>query len=271
MILSMTGFAAAAAELPGASLAVELRSVNHRFLDVSLRLPEELRSVEPAVRETLSGSLRRGKVECRIALNRAQASTSGLAVDDAQVRKLAAAASEVARIVPDAAPLTVNEVLRWPGVLAEPTVDPAELAAKALALVDEALRELQAARTREGAKTAAVLEQCCLGIEFQVARVNPRVPAVHAAYTEKLAARLRVNPATVVQAYRGLEEAGFVELRQGAGTFVRNLAAEARSRERTTQARRLARQMVAEAARYGLSRQELRDAIRQELDGGSAP
>ena len=191
MILSMTGFAAAAAELPGASLAVELRSVNHRFLDVSLRLPDELRGIEPAVRETLSGSLRRGKVECRVALNRAQASASGLAVDEAQVRKLAAAASEVARMVPGAAPLSVNEVLRWPGVLAEPTVDPAELAARALALIDDALRELAASRQREGAKTAAVLEQCCVGIEIQVARVAPRVPAIHAAYSEKLAARLR--------------------------------------------------------------------------------
>ena len=191
MILSMTGFAAAAAELPGASLSVELRSVNHRFLDVSLRLPDELRAIEPAVREALSGALRRGKVDCRVALNRAQASASGLAVDEAQVRKLASAASQVAGIVPGAAPLTVNEVLRWPGVLAEPTVDPAELAARALALIDEALRDLAAARRREGAKTAAVLEHCCAGIEAQVARVTPRVPAVHAAYTEKLAARLR--------------------------------------------------------------------------------
>ena len=191
MILSMTGFAAAAADLPGVSLAVELRSVNHRFLDVSLRLPDEVRTIEPAVREALAGALRRGKVECRVALNRAQAAASGLAVDDAHVRKLAAAALEVARIVPDAAPLTVNEVLRWPGVLAEPTVDPVELGARAMALVDEALRELTAARRREGVKTAAVLEQCCVGIEAQVARVMPRVPAVHAAYTEKLAARLR--------------------------------------------------------------------------------
>ena len=191
MILSMTGFAAAAADLPGVSLAVELRSVNHRFLDVSLRLPDEVRTIEPAVREALAGALRRGKVECRVALNRAQAAASGLAVDDAQVRKLAAAALEVARIVPDAAPLTVNEVLRWPGVLAEPTVDPAELAARAIALVEEALRDLTAARQREGVKTAAVLEQCCAGIEAQVARVLPRVPAVHAAYSEKLATRLR--------------------------------------------------------------------------------
>ena len=85
-----------------------------------------------------------------------------------------------------------------------------------------------------------------------------------------LAGRLRINPATVTQAYRGLEEDGFVELRQGAGTFVRSVATESRTRERATQARRLARQMIADAARLGLTRHELRDAIRHELDGGSS-
>ncbi|MFO1311746.1 MAG: YicC/YloC family endoribonuclease [Burkholderiales bacterium] len=187
----MTGFAAAAAELPGVSLSVELRSVNHRFLDVSLRLPDELRTVEPAVREALAGALRRGKVDCRVALNRAQAGASGLAVDADQVRRLAAAAATVASLVPGVAPLRVHDVLRWPGVLAEPTVDPAELAARTLGLVGEALRELAGARQREGAKTAAVLLACCAGIEAQVARVTPRIPAVHAAYSERLAARLR--------------------------------------------------------------------------------
>jgi GntR family transcriptional regulator len=110
-------------------------------------------------------------------------------------------------------------------------------------------------------------EQIAVRLKAAVAtgelRAGDALPSVR-----QLAARLRVNPATVVQAYRGLEDAGFVELRQGAGTFVRNLAAEVRTRERTAQARRLARQMVAEAARYGLSRHELRDAIRLELDGG---
>jgi len=191
MILSMTGFAAVAAELPGASLAVELRSVNHRYLDLTLKLPDELRIAEPALRETLAGAVKRGKVECRIALNRTAQGANSLAVDGQRVTQLAAAASEVTRFVPDAVPLTVNEILRWPGVLAEPSVAPAELAEKATTLVAQALKELFAARAREGAKTAAVLEACCAGIEAQVTRVQPRVPAVHAAYTEKLAARLR--------------------------------------------------------------------------------
>ena len=191
MILSMTGFAAAAAELPGVSLSVELRSVNHRYLDLAVKLPDELRTIEPALRETLSAALRRGKVECRIALNRTQQASNGLAVDAARILQLAAAAAEVTRTVPGAQPLSVNEILRWPGVLAEPTVPPAELVAKAFGLVDQALGDLAAARKREGATTATVLEACCAGIEAQVARVEPRVPAVHAAYTEKLTARLR--------------------------------------------------------------------------------
>jgi uncharacterized protein (TIGR00255 family) len=191
MILSMTGFAAVAAELPGVSLSVELRSVNHRYLDLTLKLPDELRTVEPALRETLAASLRRGKVECRIALNRAPQTGNGLAVDTGRISQLAAAAAEVTRAVPGAAPLSVNEILRWPGVLAEPAIPPTELAARSADLVDQALRELAAARAREGAKTAAALESCCAGIDAQVARVLPRVPAIHAAFSEKLAARLR--------------------------------------------------------------------------------
>lgn len=85
----------------------------------------------------------------------------------------------------------------------------------------------------------------------------------------ELAGRHRINPATVTQAYRVLEGEGFVELRQGAGTFVRSVPGDARRRERTQQARRLVREMLAAAASNGLSADELRDAVRHELDGGT--
>jgi uncharacterized protein (TIGR00255 family) len=93
--------------------------------------------------------------------------------------------------VPDAAPLSVAEILRWPGVLVEPAVPPDVLAERVTSLVAQALRELAASRAREGAKLAAMLEERCAGIEAQVARVVPRVPAIHAAYVEKLSSRLR--------------------------------------------------------------------------------
>jgi uncharacterized protein (TIGR00255 family) len=191
MILSMTGFAAVAAELPGVALAVELRSVNHRYLDLQIRLPDELRGLESALRELVVAELKRGKVECRISLNRAAAGAAGLAVDAARVGQLAAAAGEVAKCAPGATPLSVGEILRWPGVLAEPTVPPAELAAETRKLVTQALAELGASRTREGARLVATLVERCEAIEGQVARIAPRIPAIHAAYVEKLCARLR--------------------------------------------------------------------------------
>jgi uncharacterized protein (TIGR00255 family) len=191
MILSMTGFAAVAADLPGVSLAVELRSVNHRYLDLQLRLPDELRGLESALRERIAAELRRGKVECRVALNRTAPGAAALAVDTARVAQLAAAAAAVQAHAPGVAPLSTAEILRWPGVLAEPTVAPEELAARTHELVARGLADLAASRQREGAKTAAMLETSCAGIEAQVARVAPRIPALHAAYADKLGARLR--------------------------------------------------------------------------------
>jgi len=191
MILSMTGFAAEAAELPGLSLSVELRSVNHRYLDVTVKLPDDLRHLEPAMRERLAGELKRGKVECRVALNRSSPGAATLAVDSSRVEQLAHAASQVLRTIPSATPLTVNEVLRWPGVMAEPTVPAEELAATVMALVDRAVSDLAASRRREGATVEAVLAASCDGIEAQVERVTPRIPAIHAAFNDKLAQRLR--------------------------------------------------------------------------------
>ena len=195
MILSMTGFAAVAAELPGVALAVELRSVNHRFLDLQVRLPDELRGLEAALRERILAELKRGKVECRISLARAAADSSGLAVDLARAGELAKAAAAVTKVVRDARPLSVGEILRWPGVLAEPTVAPEELAAQAHRLVGQAIAELSASREREGAKLAAMLLERCDAIE---ARGRARRA------TDSGRSRLRLPRSSA----RGLREAG---------------------------------------------------------------
>src|SRR5512141_2869735 len=179
MIVSMTGFAAVAADLPGVALSVELRSVNHRYLDLSIRVPDELRALESALRERIAAELKRGKVECRIALTRSAPGAAELAIDVGRVEQLAKAAGDVMRVAPGTAPLSVAEILRWPGVLTEPTVAPEMLAGKVQQLVGEALRELAASRAREGAKLVATLEERCSAIEVQVARVAPRIPAVH--------------------------------------------------------------------------------------------
>ena len=191
MIVSMTGFAAVAAELPGLSLAVELRSVNHRYLDVAVKLPDELRSLEPALREQLAGELKRGKVECRVALNRVAAAATSVAIDESRVRAVAAAAAEVRRLVPGSDPLSTAEILRWPGVLIEPSVAPDTLVEALRRLIDQGLVELAAARAREGAKLQALLLARCTDIEAQIARVAPRIPALHAAFVDKLGTRLK--------------------------------------------------------------------------------
>jgi uncharacterized protein (TIGR00255 family) len=112
-------------------------------------------------------------------------------VDLARVAELAKAAADVATAAPGTAPMSVGEILRWPGVLAEPTVAPDELAAQAGRLVARALAEFSASRAREGVKLVATLVERCDAIEMQIARVAPRIPAIHATFTEKLGARLR--------------------------------------------------------------------------------
>src|SRR5277367_1421299 len=191
MILSMTGFAAVAAELPGSSLTVELRAVNHRYLDLQLRLPDELRALDAALRELLGAELKRGKVECRVALSHASPGTASLAVNAERVAQLRDAVAEVLRHAPGSTALSVTDILHWPGVLTEPSLPPTLLAERALSLVRQALAELAASRAREGNKLKALLEACCVGIEAQLARVAPRVPALHDAYVAKLGARLK--------------------------------------------------------------------------------
>jgi len=191
MILSMTGFAAVTAETPGFSLVVELRSVNHRYLDLTIKLSDELRGLEGALREMLGSELKRGKVECRVGLLRKSGPATGMAVDRARIAQLREAAAEVVAAAYDAAPMTVAEILRWPGVLTETEPPTEQVTASVVALVERGLADLRAARAREGAKLAAILETSCAGIEAQILRVTPRIPEIYAAYCEKLGTRLQ--------------------------------------------------------------------------------
>jgi GntR family transcriptional regulator len=111
-------------------------------------------------------------------------------------------------------------------------------------------------------------EQIAVRLKAAVATGELR-PADALPSVRQLAGRLRINPATVVQAYRSLETDGFVEIRQGAGTFVRTMEGEARARERQVQARRLIRQLLADSARLGLSRQDIKDAMKHQLEGSA--
>ena len=189
MILSMTGYAAASAELDSGSLTLELRAVNHRYLDIQLRMADELRGFEGILREAITAQLQRGKVECRINLA-ARAAQSGAALNRGLLQQLAAWNREIQTALPDARSLSVADVLHWNGVLETPAASADDLRATLLDLLQTVLQEFSASRAREGEKLKDFLLQRVDKIEALRNAVMPHVPAAIAAYEQKLITRL---------------------------------------------------------------------------------
>lgn len=190
MIFSMTGFAAAAAELDGGSLTLELRSVNHRYLDLQLRLPDELRGHETALREVISSQISRGKAECRVNFTLRQNAQHPARLNLGLVHQVAAWNTQVREVLPGASELSVIDVLRWNGVLESPSVSGDTLHTALHTLVQQVLHEFSAARRREGEKLSAFLQQRVAQIETLSSAVTPRIPGAIAAYEARLRTRL---------------------------------------------------------------------------------
>ena len=191
MIHSMTGYAAAHRDLGDAILHIELKSVNSRYLDIGFRCGEEARFLEMPLREKISAAVSRGKLECRVNLLAQATAPRERAPNRALVVQLAALERAVREALPDAAPLSVAEVLRWPGVLADEGVDQARLQAECLALADALIVEFLASRAREGEKLAATLHERVARMRAHVADVTPMLPRVLADYEARLTAKLR--------------------------------------------------------------------------------
>ncbi len=191
MIFSMTGFATTTAELDSGSLTLELRSVNHRYLDLQLRMPDELRLLESILRETIIAQLTRGKVECRISFTVRQSEQIPTQLNQTMVRQLAQWSSEVRAILPDANSLSVAEILHWNNVLHRASSSVEVMRATVLQLLQQTLQEFSAARGREGEKLQTFLMQRVTQIEKLCATVAPRIPSALAAYEEKLVTRLQ--------------------------------------------------------------------------------
>jgi len=187
----MTGFAALSQELPAGTLSAEIRSVNHRYLDLTFRLPDELRAFEPALREQFSARLTRGKVECRIGFQKSAGGALAPELNTDLLHQLSALDLQVRELLPGAAPLSVNDVLRWPGMLATDTLPQEELREQTLALVTRVLDEFGASRAREGDKLRDMLVERVTRMEGLGALVRPKIPILVQAYRERLAARLR--------------------------------------------------------------------------------
>lgn len=190
MIYSMTGYAVAARELESAVLNLELRSVNHRYLDIQFRLPDELRAIEPALRETLAARLNRGKIECRISYAPTPG-RKGVELDQVLLDQLVALEARVRAVMPGAAALSTSDVLRWPGMLGSDTVEIDALRSVCRELLDTVLEEFTVTRAREGEKLKAMLLERAATVETRVAEVAPRMPQVIAGFQEKLSVRLK--------------------------------------------------------------------------------
>jgi uncharacterized protein (TIGR00255 family) len=189
MIRSMTAFASAESETEFGNLSIELRSVNHRYLELSPRLPDDLRSFEPQLRETLTARLSRGKVDINIRLKSAATRSASLDLDEALLDRLA----EKARVLGSRFPamnVDFTSLLNWPGVLCEPSADTEGLHAAAANLLEQALAAFIAAREREGERLAGFLNERLKGIEEIVSSVREHLPEVRNAARARLDQRL---------------------------------------------------------------------------------
>ena len=189
MIRSMTGFARRERQFAWGLLAWELKTVNHRFLEIGCRLPEEFRVAEADFRQTIAGAVRRGKVECSLHFRPAVLAGS-LEVEAELLASLTLRAQQVASQAGGAARIDVMDLLRWPGVVREHSRDAAPLIAAAHALLAEALLELAHFRDSEGGRLRDALEQRCAGLMDFAARVTERLPEVRSRMRAKLLERI---------------------------------------------------------------------------------
>jgi uncharacterized protein (TIGR00255 family) len=191
MLQSMTGFATATRELEGASLTIELRSVNSRFLDIAFRVPDDLRAAEPPLRDQITAALARGKIDCRLQYSIDPTHTLPANLDQRVLERLVALSAQVTRALPEARPLAVADVLAWPGVIAGRGDAFEALRAAAPGLMQQALRDLVASRAREGARLGAMICERTAQIRTGLAVIAPLIPQSVAAWQARLGERLR--------------------------------------------------------------------------------
>ena len=207
----MTGFARHSADTAAGTMTWELRAVNHRFLEVQFRLPEELRPHEQAFKQQVSSVLRRGKVDCALHFNRAFNQQDELKLNPGMVELLGTRVTEIQNSLPNATSPAALDILRWPGVIAETEFDAEPLVADAKQLLDAALRSMVEMRRSEGDRIHEMLTSRCDDVGAIAAAVRQRLPAVleaaHAKQRERIArldveadpARLEVELALIAQ------------------------------------------------------------------------
>jgi len=190
-IYSMTGYAVTKRDTAAGAITVELKSVNSRFLDLQFRVNDDLRAVEPAMREAIISKLVRGKVECRLSFGRKTAEGASQALNQTLLATISELQSQVRAQFIDAPPLSVAELLRWPGVIEEAEIGQDTLQADVLATLQQTLTAFLDSRAREGAALQAVLETRIDAMEAIVARITPLVPQLVTQFQQKATERMQ--------------------------------------------------------------------------------
>lgn len=198
----MTGFARNAGQGEWGSAVWEIRSVNHRYLEISPRLPEEFRALEAEVRERIGKRLDRGKVDCLLRYQVQVDLKRGLAINREILQQIEQAIGRVSAQVPHCAPVNPFDLLRWPGVIDPP--DTQEASVPLLALLDGALEALVNARCREGERLSALISERCEGVRQHIAWLRARLPEIVEALVARIKGRLlelgqQVDPGRVEQ------------------------------------------------------------------------
>jgi uncharacterized protein (TIGR00255 family) len=188
---SMTGFSTAEARAGSFRLVWEIRSVNHRFLELGFRLPEELRAVEPECRELVGSTIKRGKVDCTLKVSADERGVAAGNIVAGALERLRKLDEQVRHVFRDARPMTAQEVLRWPGVLEEPAQNIEELGEAVKTCLTAALRALTDSRAREGARIAEMLDKRNAGITALIAAIKPQLDGVQLRYRDRLRERLQ--------------------------------------------------------------------------------
>ena len=192
MVMSMTAFARKQQEYTWGTLVWEARSVNHRYLEPGLRLPDALRSLEPMLRDSLRNAISRGKVECQLRFQASERSAEEFSVNTALVEQLSNTAQMIAELTNlSAAPLSVAEILKWPGVMQEANLDFDAIGKHAGILFQETLSDLNKARAREGTELAALITRRLQQVREIVDSVRSRMPEILKRQQELIAARLQ--------------------------------------------------------------------------------
>lgn len=186
----MTGYAVSSRETDAGTITLELRSVNSRFLDLQFRINDDLRSLEPLLREAITARVARGKVECRVSFGRKEKAT-GLVANVELLSALKDAQESVLQRFPEARQMSVNELLRWPGVLADAELGQETMVTDVQATLAVVLDAFVDSRRREGAALQNMLLSRIADIEAIVARITPLVPQAIEQFRQKAVERMR--------------------------------------------------------------------------------